>query len=131
MGRKTYIQEIIEKAKSEASSHAAVRVRVQTRSEGQSVEQPAPATVPEEILLTAEEAINRVLVEDISLLLVEGEEIASRGSEELRDFNLEEEPLKGFSSPRDQGSVVKPPAVELSNSDLEREFLKYFASKKD
>ena len=34
LGRKTYIQEIIEKFRSEASSRAAARVRVQMKFEG-------------------------------------------------------------------------------------------------
>ena len=87
--------------------------------------------MPEEILSTVEEAINKVLVEEKSLLSAEGEEIASRGSKELINFKWEEEPMKGFSSPRDQGSVVKPPVFELSNSNLEREFVKDFVSPRD
>ena len=34
LGRKTYIQEIIEKYRSEASSRVVARVRVQTKSKG-------------------------------------------------------------------------------------------------
>ena len=73
LGRKTHIQEIIEKAKSEASSRVAVRVRVQTKFEGQSVEHLVPSTIPEEVLSTMEEAKNKASVEDTSLLSVEGE----------------------------------------------------------
>ena len=46
-----------------------------------------------------EDLINRVSMEETSLSAVEGEEIASRGSEELSNSNWEEEHLKGFSSP--------------------------------
>lgn len=131
LGRKTYIQEIIEKSRSEASSHAATRVRVQMKSEWQSVEQLVPSTVPKGILSTTEDLINRVSVEETLLPSTEGEEITSRGSEGLSNSNWEEEPPKGFSSPRDQGSTVKFPVVKLSNSDLEREFLKDFESPRD
>lgn len=45
LGRKTYIQEIIAKAKSEASSHVVVRPGARrVKSEGQSMEQPVSAT---------------------------------------------------------------------------------------
>ena len=46
LGRKTYIQQIIEKAKLEASSHAAARLGARrVKSEGQSVDQPVQAMV--------------------------------------------------------------------------------------
>ena len=48
------------------------------KSEGQSVEQPVPSTVPEGVLSTTEDLINRVSVEEISLSAAKGEEVASR-----------------------------------------------------
>ena len=46
LGRKTYIQKIIEKAESEASSRAVVRLGARrVRSEGQSVDQPVHTPV--------------------------------------------------------------------------------------
>ena len=81
LGRKTYIQEIIEKSRFEASSRVAVRVRVQTKSEGHSVEQPVPSMVPKGVLSTVEDLTNKVSVEGISLSAAKGEEVASRGSE--------------------------------------------------
>ena len=64
------------------------------------MEQPAPSTVPEDVRSTAEDLINKVPVEEKSLSTVEGEEVASKGSKELSNSNWEEEPQKGFSSPR-------------------------------
>ena len=87
------------------------------------MEQPVPSTVPEGVLSIAEDLINMVLAEDTSLSAAEGEEFTSRGSEELSNSNWEEKPQKGFSSPRDQGSVVKIHVVELNDSDLVKEFL--------
>ena len=77
-----------------------------------------PSTVPEGVLSTAEDLINRVSVEDTFLSTAEGEEIASRGSEELSDSNREGEPLKRFSSPQGKGSVVKISVAESNDSDL-------------
>ena len=46
LGRKTYIQQIIEKAKTETSSHAAIRPGAKrVRSEGQSIDQPVHTPV--------------------------------------------------------------------------------------
>ena len=95
------------------------------------MEQLVQSTLPEGVLSIAEDLINRVSVEEISLSAVEGEEVASKGSEELKNSNWEEKPQKGFSSPRDQGSVVKIHVVELNDSDLVKEFLKDFESPRD
>ena len=67
---------------------------------------------------STEDLVNRVLMEEKSLSTAEGEEVASKGSEELSNSNWGEEPQKGFSSPRDQGSVVKILVAEPKDLDL-------------
>ena len=90
-----------------------------------------PSMVPEGVISTTEDLINRVSMEEISLSTTEGEEVASRGFEELSNSNWEENPQKGFSSPRDQGNAVKIRATESNNSNLVKEFLKDFESPRD
>ena len=59
-----------------------------------------PSTVPEYVPYATEDLINRVLVEEKSLSTKEGEEVASKGSEELRNSNWEEEPQKRVFIPK-------------------------------
>ena len=95
------------------------------------MEQLAPSMVLEDVCSTTEDLVNKVLVEEKSLSTTEGEEVASKGSGELRNYKWEEEPQKGFSSPRDQGNAVKFPGVELGDSELVNEFLKDCESLRD
>ena len=82
------------------------------------MEQPVPSTVPEGVLSTTKVLKNRVSEVEISLSAAKVEEVATKGSEELSNSNWEEEPQKGFSSPRDQGSTIKIPIVKLNDYDL-------------
>ena len=51
-----------------------------------------PSTVSEGVLSTTEVLTNRVSAEEISLSAAEGEEVASKVSEELSNSNWEEKP---------------------------------------
>ena len=55
-----------------------------------------PSMVPEDVPSIGEDLINMVLVEEKSLSTAEGEEVASKGSEELSNSNWGEEPQKFF-----------------------------------
>ena len=107
MGRKTYIHVIIEKYRYEASSRATVRVRIQMKSEGQSVEKPMPSTVPEGVLSTTENLTNKVLVEEASLSVAEGEEVEIRELEERNVLTGKKNLKKGFHPQETKATLYK------------------------
>lgn len=86
-GRNTYIEQIITRDELEASSRAAMMAGTQTKSEGQSIEQPILSTVPlvdlmQQTLPAVEEVCSSVPDEGVPLLVTEEEEVASRRFEE-------------------------------------------------
>lgn len=90
--RITYIQDIISRAEFGAASRAATRVRSHMRSGGQ-ISQLEPPLIGE--------------------VQFGEEEVASKGYEELHIASLEEEDLREFLAPFDQGSVVKQPPPQI------------------
>jgi len=136
LGRETYIQEIIEKAESEASSRVAVKLgAIRVKSEGQSVEQPvltaaffddSTQQVP---LIVEETSSSRADSENIALVITE-EEVASKASTES-DYSSKEKgnAAEGsshqttregnkeiFTSPRDWGSATKEARVLVAKN---------------
>lgn len=84
LGRNTYIEKIIVKSKAESSSRATVNIRTRTQFEGQSVEQLIlPTGVRISLSMTDGEEVESKASDKIELLplVVEEEEVASRGSE--------------------------------------------------
>ena len=84
MGRKTYIQQIIAKAESEASSRAAMRPGARRiKSEGQLVYQPVPSTAflgdsTQQPLPAVEETSSNILDQGNPTLVIEREVVANR-----------------------------------------------------
>lgn len=96
LARNTYIQQIVTKFESEASSRAAVRPGAWTRSEGQSVDQPVLSTTPpadsiQQALPAAGETRNSTLDKVIPLLVTKEEEVQSKAFEGTVHPNREEE----------------------------------------
>lgn len=127
LGRKAYIQQIIARAESEASSCIAVRQHAKRiKSEGQFIDQPALSTVflgdsTHQPLPIVEETSSSIPDQGNPMLVIEREEVASRttigsghsskGKEVVVDGTSHQDAGEGivgaFVSPRDQGSAVK------------------------